>query len=301
MAIRPFRPQDAPGLAELSASCTRGESDFVLNPYWESEEELFAEFDRFGIDPEEHLLVAEAGDAQILGMAGYLRQPDANVAGIFCPIVRRSERGRGLGGELLRAALELGSTKLGIKLATAGVGTRNRAGYSLLTALGFRPVRQTYLMRCDAPPEPPPPPSADLSMEVAGPGDAGEILEIYTSCGFEARSEDAMHRVLTDGRHSHAVARQGGQGSQGGRVVAFTEIETHWPRRVWVSFVGVTSELRERGLGSGLVTWALQQRFAAGAQEALLMLSPANRSALRAYEKVGLRRHRLVDVLEKGL
>ena len=31
------------------------------------------------------------------------------------------------------------------------------------------------------------------------------------------------------------------------------------------------------------------------------MLAPANRTALRAYEKVGLRRHRLVDALEKGL
>ena len=31
------------------------------------------------------------------------------------------------------------------------------------------------------------------------------------------------------------------------------------------------------------------------------MLSPANRTALRAYEKVGFRRHRLVDVLEKNL
>jgi hypothetical protein len=31
------------------------------------------------------------------------------------------------------------------------------------------------------------------------------------------------------------------------------------------------------------------------------MLSPANRSGLRAYEKVGFRRHRLVDVLAKAL
>ena len=33
---------------------------------------------------------------------------------------------------------------------------------------------------------------------------------------------------------------------------------------------------------------------------ALLLLSPANRTALRAYEKVGFRRHRVVDVLENS-
>ena len=104
-----------------------------------------------------------------------------------------------------------------------------------------------------------------------------------------------MQRALADGRHAHAVAREAG------RVVAFVELETHWPRRVWVAFVGVAPELRDRGLGSALVSFALARRFAAGAESALLMLSPANRTALRAYEKVGFRRHRLVDVLERAI
>ena len=33
----------------------------------------------------------------------------------------------------------------------------------------------------------------------------------------------------------------------------------------------------------------------------LLALSPANRNALRAYEKVGFRLHRVFDVLERDL
>ena len=40
-------------------------------------------------------------------------------------------------------------------------------------------------------------------------------------------------------------------------------------------------------LGTALVAWSLERQFAAGAEVALLMLSPANRSALRAYEKGG--------------
>jgi predicted GNAT family acetyltransferase len=84
-------------------------------------------------------------------------------------------------------------------------------------------------------------------------------------------------------------------------MVAFVELETHWPRRVWVAYVGVVPELRDRGLGSSLVSWSLARRFGTGTQSALLMLSPANRTAVRAYEKVGFRRHRLVDVLERAI
>lgn len=294
MGIRPFRPEDAAPLAALAMSCARGENDFVLNPYWESEDELFAEFDRFEIRPEDHLLVAD-DDGDVVGLAGFLRRPDATSAGMFCPIVDRSRRGKGTGGQLLRAAQTLGSEKLGIKLATAAIGTRNRGGYSLLTSHGFRPERQHFLMRCDARPTVPPPPIADASLEVAKPDDAETILEIYATCGFEERSIDDMRATLVDGRHVHAVTRHGS------RVVAFAEIETHWPRRVWIAYVGVLPELRDRGLGSSLVAWALLGQFEAGAKRGLLMLSPANRTALRAYEKVGFRRHRLVDVLEKRL
>jgi ribosomal protein S18 acetylase RimI-like enzyme len=293
MEIRPFRPDDAPALAELSAYCARGESDFVLNPYWETEEELFAEFERFGIAPEEHLLVAGEEDGEVLGLVGFLRRPDAHEAGLCCPIVKREARGQGVGGQLLRAAREMGSAKLGIRLATAGVGTRNRAGYSLLTSLGFRPVRQHFLMRCDEPPAPQPLPVEGLELDRANLEDSGTILEIYRACGFEQRNEEAMQRVLSDGRHAHAVARHGS------RVVAFAELDTHWPRRVWVAYVGVARELRDRGLGAALVAWSLARQFEQGAESALLLLSPANRSALRAYEKGGLRRHRLIDTLEQ--
>ena len=85
------------------------------------------------------------------------------------------------------------------------------------------------------------------------------------------------------------------------RRSAFVELETHWPKRPWVAFAGVSKERRDRGLGSALVAWLLARQFAAGAKAGLLALSPANRTALRAYEKVGFRRFRLIDALEKKL
>ncbi len=295
MEIRAYRGDDAEALTALSATCTRGEGDFVLNPLWETEAELVAEFERFRIDPESHLLVAAEGDGEILGFAGFLRKPDADAAGLICPIVKRGGRRRGVGGELLRAAQTLAVEKLGIRLMTAGIGTRNRVGYSLLSSHGFRPVRQHFFMRCDVRPSVPDAPIEGLTLELAQPGDVDAILDIYRACGFEPRSPEAMHACLQDGRHAHAVARHDG------RVVAFVEIEAHLSKRVWVAYVGVTDALRGRGVGSALVAWVLERRFEAGAVSALLLLSPANRTALRAYEKVGFRRSRLIDVLEKIL
>jgi ribosomal protein S18 acetylase RimI-like enzyme len=294
MAIRPFRPDDAPVLAALSRACARGETDFVLNPLWESEADLFAEYDRHGVDPAEHLLVAEEGD-EVGGGVGFVRRPASAAAGLVCPIVARELRGRGLGGELLRAALRLGVERLGLEVVSAAIGTRNRGGYALLAAHGFRASRQHFLMRLDAKPAAPRLAIGGLVIEAARAEDAAAIGALYAACGFELRGPDAMREALSDGRHAHAVARLAG------RVVAFAEIETHWPDRPWVAFVGVEQALRDRGVGSALVAWALGREFERGARSALLLLSPGNRTAVRAYEKVGFRRHRVVDVLEKGL
>jgi GNAT superfamily N-acetyltransferase len=295
MLIRAYRSEDAGAVSEISATCARSEVDFVLNPMWEDPTELEAEFARFGIDAATHLLVADSGDGEILGFAGFLREPDSEVAGLICPVVQRGGRRRGVGGELLRAAQEIAVEDLGIGFVTAGIGTKNRAGYSLLASHGYRPARQHFFMRCDARPKPADAPLDGFEFAVAGADDADAIHAIYRDCGFDLRSPEAMHACMHDGRHLHFIARNAG------RTVAFTEFETHWSRRLWVAFVGVASDVRGRGVGSALVAWALGQRFDAGTESAMLLLSPANRTALRAYEKVGFRRSRLIDVLEKSL
>jgi ribosomal protein S18 acetylase RimI-like enzyme len=294
MSVRPFQPEDAPALAAMSAECLRGESDFVLNPLWETEDELLAEYRRHGIPPEENVLVAVDEAGKVMGLSGFLRRPGAGIAGLLCPVVDPRQRGRGYGGELLRATLEKGA-QLGLNMIVAGIGTRNRAGYSLLTAHGFRPVRQHFLMRCDEPPREPSTPGDKLEFAWAEPSDSAEVLKLYEACGFLPRTAEEMDAALAGDGHVHAVGRQGG------RIVAFTEIETHWPRRVWVAFVGVDPELRGEGLGSSLTAWALRRQWERGAEQALLVLSPANRTAYRAYEKVGFRRHRSFDVLERPL
>jgi ribosomal protein S18 acetylase RimI-like enzyme len=292
MPIRLYRPEDASAVAQLSATCARSEADFVLNPLFETEEELRAEFARHGTAPEQHVLVAEGMSREILGVSGFLRFAGAREGGLLCPIVAKAERGHGLGGQLLRAALDLGR-RLGIGLATAGLGTRNRAGFALLTAFGFRPVRQHFLMRCDKRP------SAELPegfvVESARPADAEAIHKLHVDCGLAPRSQAEVEHAFEQGGHAFAVARRSGE------LAAFVDLEVYWPKRVWVSFVGVSPALRDHGLGTALTAWALAERFDAGASSALLALSPANRTALRAYEKVGFRLHRVFDVLERSL
>jgi ribosomal protein S18 acetylase RimI-like enzyme len=292
MPIRRFRVEDTAAVVQLSAACARGEADFVLNPLWESEEEFRAEFERHDISPEDHVLVAEGMSGEVLGLSGYLRYPGAREGGLLCPIVAKAERGRGLGGQLLRAALEFGR-RLGLAVATAGLGTRNRAGFALLTALGFRPVRQHFLMRCDARPTVTALPG--FRLEDGKPEDAAAIHRLHLECGLAPRTEADVRRVFASSRHRFAVARHGDA------VDAFVELDLHWPRRPWVSYVGVAPAQRDHGLGTALTAWALAERFDAGARSALLALSPANRTALRSYEKVGFRLSRVFDVLERAL
>jgi ribosomal protein S18 acetylase RimI-like enzyme len=292
--LRPFRAGDAPALARLASSYARGEADFVLHPLWETEDELHAEFARHGISPEDHLVVADGGDGQALGMAGVLRFPGDTGAAVIAPVVERRERGKGAGGELLRAALDIAKRE-GVKLASAAVGSRNRSGYALLAAYGFRPVRQHFFMRTAGELAPAGKLPEGVTLDAARQDDASAIQDLYDDARFPPRTPEATRLALSDGRHTHAVARRGGA------VVGFVELDAHWPERPFVSFVGVDGSLRDRGVGAGLVRFALERAFAAGARSAQLLLSPANRAALRAYEKVGFKRYRLVDVLEKGL
>src|SRR5688572_14786411 len=256
MPIRRFRESDAGGVVQLSAACARSEVDFVLNPLWESEDEFRAEFERHEIHPEEHVLVAEGISGEILGLTGFLRFPNARDGGLLCPIVAKAERGRGLGGQLLRAALEHGR-RLGLSVATAGLGTRNRAGFALLTALGFRPVRQHFLMRCET--RPPANAAPGFVLEDGKPEDAAAIHHLHMECGLAPRTQADVARAFASSRHGFAVARKSDE------LGAFVELDLHWPRRPWVSFVGVAPAHRDHGLGSALTAWALAQRFDAGA------------------------------------
>ena len=81
MSVRAFRAEDGAALAALASAASRGETDFVLNPLWETEADLSAEFERFEVEPEQHVFVAEAaGSHEAIGVSGFLRRPGSPVA-----------------------------------------------------------------------------------------------------------------------------------------------------------------------------------------------------------------------------
>jgi ribosomal protein S18 acetylase RimI-like enzyme len=150
-------------------------------------------------------------------------------------------------------------------------------------------------MRADGEVAPAAPLPEGVAIGPASPADLGPIHAIYAEAGFPERSPEEMRTALEGGHHAHVVARARGE------VVGFVELDAWSRRRVWVSYVGVRPALRERGVGAAMVRTALSRAFASGADHALLLLSPANRAALRAYEKAGFRRTRMIDVLERGI
>ena len=261
--------------------------------------ELFAEFERHGDRrPRSTCWSPTRATARRSACAGFLRFPGETAAALIPPVVARAAARQGRGRRAAARALDARPSALDVKLASAAIGSRNRAGYALLTAYGFRPVRQHFLMRCDD--------AARAAGHAAGrgsrssaarPDDAGAILELYREAGFpraHARG-DAPRPRRRPPRPRRRAPRRRGRGLRRARHPLARAA-------VWVAFVGVDAvaarprrRLRAGALGAGA------RSSTRGARSALLLLSPGNRSALRAYEKVGFRRHRLVDVLEKGL
>ena len=137
-------------------------------------------------------------------------------------------------------------------------------------------------------------PAPGFLLEDGKPDDAAAIHASISSAASR-RGAGRRARAFTSSRQRFAVARRDAE------LAAFVELDLHWPRRPWVAFVGVSPAQRDHGLGTALTAWALAERFDAGAASALLALSPSNRTALRSYEKVGFRLHRVFDVLERAL
>ena len=228
MPIRAFRAQDAEALVALSMQCARGEADFVLNPLWESADELFAEF---------AALRDRSGRAPARGGRRRRRGARAGRASCASPAHRPpacSARSCGATSAAAASAASScarrcahGAKKLGIQLAAAGIGTRNRARLFAAheprlpsRAPAFPDAlrrRARHLRRAAV--------AGSRASDVAPPGDAGAILELYAACGFEPRSL-AAHAGGARRRPPRARRR-----ARDGRVVAFVELETHWPQR----------------------------------------------------------------------
>ena len=136
MQVRPVTPEDLPQLLLLVEALARFHGDTPqLTPDSVARDVL-------GSDPWVHVLVAEV-DGALVGYVALLRlarfqygQRGVDLHHVF---VRESHRGRGLGGALVGAALDLGG-RLGASYATVTATPANAAAQTFYASLGFAPA-----------------------------------------------------------------------------------------------------------------------------------------------------------------
>jgi ribosomal protein S18 acetylase RimI-like enzyme len=145
--VRAATPEDRESVMAIARSSFRW-SRFHLDPLIPSElaDEIKAQWagNFFTGLRGDHMLVAEAGGT-VAGFLQLLRAPDGAVV-IDLIAVKEAERGRGLGGAMIRNAERLlpgGRMRVGTQVA-------NAASLRFYESLGFRTVASTYVMHLHA-------------------------------------------------------------------------------------------------------------------------------------------------------
>lgn len=126
---------------------------------------------------------------------------------------------------------------------------------------------------------------ADWRLEVAGPGDADDVLAVDT-VAFQA--PDSVERpwvepMLSQPQVSVAIVR-----TPDGRPAACGHsllTDGDAGPAVYLAGIGVLPEFRRRGLGAGVSSWLVERGLAAGA--ALAHLHPDTDEAARIYARLG--------------
>ena len=136
MQVRPVSPEDLPQLLPLVEALARFHGDAPTLTA------ATLERDVLGADPWVHVLVAVT-EAALVGYVAVLRlvrfqygQRGIDLHHVF---VSPSHRGRGVGGALIGAALELGG-RLGATYATVTATPSNVAAQKFYASLGFAPA-----------------------------------------------------------------------------------------------------------------------------------------------------------------
>ena len=136
MQVRPVTAQDLGQLLPLVQALARFHGDTPQVSLESLEREVL------GASPWLHVLVAEA-DGALVGYAALLQlarfQYGQRGIDLHHVYVSESHRGRGVGGALVSAALELGA-RLGASYATVTATPANLAAQKFYASLGFSPA-----------------------------------------------------------------------------------------------------------------------------------------------------------------
>jgi ribosomal protein S18 acetylase RimI-like enzyme len=277
-SLRSFAAADRPAVLELSRHALHRSAEQVGNPLWETREEMESELSDWDLPPSETLFVEE-DDGRVAGFGGIEAATGWEHADLFGPLVGTAFRGQKIGSRLLEASVEAGRSR-SVSRIIASVGTRNLTGRLLLERKGFRAlgsVTEVYRLLPhgyrgfeDAP--------AGVEVRRGEAPDLGAALGLYHECFPGGHfPESAWLGALERGTVYLA--------EEAGRPIGVIDID---PSDRWTYHVGVTEAERDRGVGSYLLSQALEDYWRRHPDEPLgLSVSADNIPAIRLYRRLG--------------
>jgi len=208
-------------------------------------------------------------------------------------VVAPRHRGQGLGTALATAILEVAD---GIPM-TAWSHGNHPAAAALAAALGFRPVRELWLMRRhgSAPIPEAGRPSGSRIRTYRGSDDDEEILEVNARAFADHPEQGRMDRAGLRERMAEPWFDPSGLfvGETGGRVGGFHWTKVHpagpgTPAYGEVYVIGVDPSAQGDGLGRALLVAGLDHLHRVrGVDEVVLYVEGSNDGAVRLYESFG--------------
>jgi ribosomal protein S18 acetylase RimI-like enzyme len=291
-SLRSFRTEDRPAVLDLSRHALQRPGEQVGNPLWTTRDELESELSDWDVDPAETLLV-EDHDGDVVAFGGVEVSPGWDHADLFGPLVAPEARGQQLGTVLLEASIERAEDR-GAERVLASIGTRNLTGRILLERVGFQRYGTASAIFRLAPSEhrPVEPGPEGVSVRRGTSGDLQTALRLYREC-FPGGTfpELAWREGLEAG--SIYLAEAGGPG------LAIVNID---PSDRWVYHLGVTESERSHGVGSYVLSRAVQDYWRDRPGEVLgLSVRADNLPALRLYRRQGFAPLLVVESFELPL
>jgi ribosomal protein S18 acetylase RimI-like enzyme len=292
VSLRSYRPSDAERVVELSRITIARPEFQVGNPVWTTTEELESELADWDPPATETLLVAADG-RRLVAFGGIELPRGFPHAELFGPLVATEARGHRLGTQLLEASIERARSD-GVEALLAAVGTRNAAGRILLERHGFRVRGRPQATFRLKPGEHRPLAEAPerVSTRVADEDDLPAALTLYRECFPHGRFPDAVWRENVRTGTVYAAEADG-------ELVAVLNIDPH---DRWIYHVGVTESERNRGVGSFLLSRALEDYWGGHPGQPLgLDVDADNVPAIRLYRRQGFAPWLVLQTFELAL
>jgi mycothiol synthase len=213
--------------------------------------------------------------------------------------------GRGIGSALLRWTMARSRAR-GALVHRQILGSGNADAAALLRGAGYKRIRSHHRMQMPLTgPIPGKPPAGIAIRRIDVRGDARELHRLdaeafadnadYAPETFEQFCDEHLHTAARDPDATIVAIADG-------PIVGFLLAERRDEGRLgYVSVLGVSASWRGRGVGTALVSAAVEVWLAAGVGRAGLTVASDNAGARRLYERLGMTVHSSVDEFERAV